>query len=97
MGATVPRKRTTIWLDADDDGAMDVHSEDDMVMIEATGADGNETEVLICPNLFDRIIAVIEGLQRVYCGECKRMVHRDFGPDGSVVTCSVCGTGLSRS
>jgi hypothetical protein len=63
MMATVSRSRTTIWLDATDDGQWDVHTEDDMVMVEAEDKAGNEIEVLICPNLFDRVVACIERLR----------------------------------
>lgn len=61
--ATVPRKRTTIWLDVDEEGFADVHTEDDMVMVEAVSYNDEEIEVLICPKLFPVLRKVMDAAE----------------------------------
>lgn len=61
------RTRTTIWLGLGHSNEhpqpYDVHSEDDMLMIE-TSQGQNEIEVLISPDLFPMIKEVIERYEK---------------------------------
>ena len=60
------RTRTTIWIGLDNDTpeSYDIHSEDDMLMIETSQGD-NEIELLISADLFPQIKAVIDRLDEL--------------------------------
>lgn len=55
MSAQVLRKRTSVWLGGLDIQRWHVHTEDDMVMIEAADGENGELEVFIAPELFPHI------------------------------------------
>ena len=63
--AKITRKRTSIWIEADDPGlTWDVHQEDGtMVCIEGVAADGDDIEIFIDRSLFPQIQSVIDRLE----------------------------------
>lgn len=54
------RQRLTIWVGDGEGGHADVHTEDDMIMIEDYNECGDEVDVLICPEVFPKLLEVLQ-------------------------------------
>jgi hypothetical protein len=56
-------RRETIWLYPDSSGDIDVHSEDDMLAIEAVTRSGDVVEVFIDCSLFEDMRGVMDSIE----------------------------------